>query len=956
MSKTGTLATVEHRNRPGQRRALVVALAAAFPVAAWSQAQQTPPPPPPAQQLERVEITGSSIKRIDAETALPVQVITREQIQKTGATNVEQLLQTISAVASSQGLTAASASSGTTGGISAIGLRGLGSLRTLVLLNGRRIAPYGIGFTGDSVSVDVNSIPLAAIERVEVLKDGASAIYGSDAIAGVVNFILRQDFKGLELSAEYGDTTHGGASFKRLTATGGIGDLGTDRYNVMIVGSWQKEDSLLGGQRRFANTNIRPFEGNDLTSGNTFPGNIVTYDPVTGQAGAASRNPSTGSAPPSGQPPTLLGCPGPYAVLDPLFPPNRCRFDPAPLVTLLPASERMSLFAAGKFAITPDIQAYVEGSYNRNKIHTVIQPVPLSDQFAIPSNNPLCQQAPYNNTSSGPCQSAIWLKPGTPFYPTDYAIAQFGGTPDLLVRYRSALTGNRDLVDISEAPRAVAGIKGTVIGWDFDAALLYTESKVSEHVNDGYPALSLIMPLLNSGNVNFFGPNTQAIQDEAEAANFKGDAYKIKSSQTSLTAKASRDVFQLPAGPVGFAVGGEARKEKYDFTADPTIQTGDISGYGGNFFNLSKTRNVTALFSEVNIPVIKNLEANLAVRYDHYEGVGSSTTPKGSLRWQPTPQILLRTSYGQGFRAPSLQDLYAQNTQSVTPNGLSDPLRCSPPLANPPPGGNSSTDCQTQFTVTFGGNQNLKPEKSNNFTLGTVLEPINTVSVGIDYWRVRLSDTITNGVDAATILSDPVKYAALITRGAPDPAQPGLPGHITNLLETNLNLGITRVSGIDLDVKWRIPAAEWGKITLNGTATYMIRYDTSNLDGSYSGNIGLPNTATGGVIPRFKSYLSADWQRGPWDVTIAQNYQAGYHDVQSNASGVDRDVRPYTTYDLQGSYSWGKSWRFVLGVKNLFDTDPPYTNNGASFQANYDPEYADPRGRFIYGRVTYMLQ
>jgi iron complex outermembrane receptor protein len=904
-------------------------------------AQQTPPPP--AQQLERVEITGSSIKRIDAETALPVQIITREQIQKSGATNVEQLLQTISAISSSQGLTAASASGATTGGISAVGLRGLSSLRTLVLLNGRRIAPYGIGFTGDSVSVDVNSIPLSAIERVEVLKDGASAIYGSDAIAGVINFILRQEFKGLEITGEYGNTTQGGADFKRISALGGFGNLASDRFNVMISGSYQKEGSLFGRDRNFANTDIRPFEGNDTTSGNTFPANIATYDPVTGQIGAASRNP------------TAPGCPGPYAVNDPLFPPNRCRFDPASLVTLVPATERTSIFGSAKFAITPDIQLYAEGSYNQNKARTIIQPVPLSDQFAIPGNNPLCQQAPYNNTSSGPCQAAIVLTPASPFYPTAYATSQFDGTPDLVVRYRASLSGNRDFTDISEAPRVVGGVKGTVANWDFDVAALYSESKVREQVNNGYPAYTKIMPILNSGNVNFFGDNTQAIQDQIAGANFTGDAFTIKSSLTSLSAKASRDLFQLPAGPLGFAIGAEARKEKYDFSANPTIQTGDISGYGGNFLNLSKSRNVNALFSEVNVPIVKNLEANFSARYDHYEGIGSSTVPKASLRWQPVPQVLLRTSFGQGFRAPSLQDLYAQNTQSVTPNGVSDPLRCSPPLANPPPGGNSPNDCLTQFGVTFGGNQNLKPEKSNNFTLGTVLEPVNNVSIGIDYFRIRLDDQITNGVDAATILSDPVKYAALITRGPPDPAQPGLPGHITNLLETNLNLGIARVAGFDFDVKWRIPADEWGKFTVSGTATYMSRYDTSNLDGTYSGNINLPNTSSGGLVPRFKSYLSVDWTRGPWSANLAQSYQNGYHDVTSNATGVDRDVKCYVIYDLQGTYEATKSWRITLGAKNLFDTNPPYTNQGTSFQAGYDPQYADPRGRFIYGRVTYVL-
>ena len=207
-----------------------------------------------------------------------MQVITREEIRKSGAVNVEQLLQSVSASASSQGLTNASASGATTGGISAVSLRGLSSLRTLVLINGRRIAPYGIGFTGDSVSVDVNSIPLAAIERIEVLKDGASAIYGSDAIAGVVNFILRRDYKGGELSATYGDTTQGGASLKRVSGTVGFGDLTKDRFNLMAVASYQKEGSLFGRDRGFASSGINEAANNDTSSGNTFPANIVLLD------------------------------------------------------------------------------------------------------------------------------------------------------------------------------------------------------------------------------------------------------------------------------------------------------------------------------------------------------------------------------------------------------------------------------------------------------------------------------------------------------------------------------------------------------------------------------------------------------------------------------------------------------------------------------------------------------
>ncbi len=901
-----------------------LALAATSGLFAASALAQQATTTPPAQQLEKVEVTGSSIKRIDAETALPVQVISREQIQRSGATTVEQLLQTVAAMTSSQGLTSASASGATTGGISAISLRGLSPLRTLVLLNGRRIAPYGIGFSNDSVSVDVNSIPLSAIERVEVLKDGASAVYGSDAIAGVVNFIMRKEFRGIDLSAEYGDTTKGGANFKRGSITGGIGDIASDRYNVMGVLSVQKEGSLVGGDRDFSRSAFN--ERNDTTSGNTFPANIARLD------GTGTRNPS---AP---------GCPGPYAVNDFNFPSTRCRFDPAPLVTLIPATERISGMLNAKFALTPEIELFAEGSYNRNKSRTIIQPVPLSDQFSMPSSNPLCQLAPYNTVSPGNCVSAIVLHPTSAYYPTAYATAQYGSTPDLLVRYRSALTGNRDFEDIAEAPRLVGGVRGSAAGWDFDGNVLWTQSKVRENVLNGYPAYGLIMPILNSGNVNFFGPNTAAVQSQIDATQFRGDAFSIKSTLTSAQAKASREVFQLPGGPAGVAFGTEIRQEKYQFSASEAIQSGDISGYGGNFLPIDKSRNVAAVFGEFNLPILKGLEANLSARYDHYEGVGGTTNPKASLKWQPTPEVALRTSWGKGFRAPSLLDLYSANTQSVTVNGLSDPLRC--------PTTNSSTDCLTQFTVTFGGNPNLKPERSTNFTAGIVLQPTRDVSASLDYFNIQLKDTIVNGVDPTVILSDLNRYGSLVQRG---PAQNGLPGQIINILQTNLNLGTTKVSGLDLDVSARQGLGDWGTLTLTGSATYLIKYDTENLDGSFSGNVGLANTATGGVNPRFKTSLTAAWSLGAWDASITNNYQDHYHDVAGNVDGVDRMVGHYSTWDLQGSYRAFKSWRFTLGMRNVFDTKPPYTNNGAFFQSGYDPTYGDPRGRYIYGKLNYSF-
>lgn len=883
----------------------------------------------PTQQLERVEITGSSIKRIDAETALPVQVLTREDIQRTGASNVEQLLQTVSAASSSGGLTASSVSGATTGGISSVSLRGLTSIRTLVLLNGRRIAPYGIGFTGDSVSVDVNSIPLAAIERVEVLKDGASAVYGSDAVAGVINFILRRDFKGGEIAGTYGDSTQGGAAVKRVSATWGFGDLGADRFNLMLVGSFQKEKPLFGRDRDFARSGINVEHGNDTSSGNTFPANFVSVDGSIGTS-----NPSNPA------------CPGPYATLSPLLSPNGCRFDPSPLVQLVPASERTSLFASLKVAISDSLEAFLEASYNKNVQNNVIQPVPISDQFALPNNHPLFNVAPYNGFST------IVLQSSSIYYPTAYVQSITGGpTPDLLIRYRAAVSGDRDITDIAEAPRLAFGVKGSGMGWDFDAAFLHSESRVREQVNNGFPALTQILPILNSGNVNFFGPNTPEVDAQLRATNFTGDAFKIKSSIDSLQAKGSRELMQMAGGALAVALGAETRKEKYSFQAHPTIQTGDVSGYGGNFLDVDRSRTVNAVFAEVNVPFLKGLEAGAAVRHDRYEGVGNSTTPKLSLRWQPVRQVLLRGSVGKGFRAPSLLDLYAPNVTGVTPPGLSDPARC-------PTTGDGVRDCSTQFPTLNGGNAALKPERSRNATLGLVLEPVANLSIALDMFKIDLKETIVNGVTPAVILSDLNKYGYLVTRGPVDPAFPNLPGPITQILATNLNLGETRLTGVDFDVKWRVPETPLGRLTLSYSGTYFDKYDVQNVDGSFAPAIGFVNAATGGVIPRLKTYLQATLTRGPWTFTAAQNWQHSYEDIPSTITGTTGKVGAYETYDAQVQYAGLKNLRLTLGMRNVFDKDPPYTNSGGqvSFQGGYDPQYADPRGRFVYVTATYSFQ
>jgi iron complex outermembrane receptor protein len=258
----------------------------------------------------------------------------------------------------------------------------------------------------------------------------------------------------------------------------------------------------------------------------------------------------------------------------------------------------------------------------------------------------------------------------------------------------------------------------------------------------------------------------------------------------------------LSGGPLALAMGTDGRREGFTLDPSPAIQSGDISGYGGNFLPIDKSRYVGAGYAELVIPFVRGVEVTGAVRYDHYQNVGSKTSPKVGARWQPVREVVLRGSVGKGFRAPSLTELYQPQVVGVTANGVTDPARCG----KPGPGGPNTVDCGTQFPITVGGNTALQPETSTNTTAGIVFEPINNASFAIDWWQVNLKQTIISGIAPQTILNDPAKYGVFVTRAAPDPSCPGCPGVITNIDQTNTNLGETRVQGVDLDLRYRMPA------------------------------------------------------------------------------------------------------------------------------------------------------
>ena len=879
--------------------------------------------------VEKIEVTGSHITRVEGESALPVTVITRQEIDRTGATTAMELLQYVSANASVGSVSLATAIGLTNGpptfGAQTANLRGLQGGRTLVLVNGKRLNNFAgevSGVEGQNLAV----IPFSAIERVEVLRDGASAVYGSDAIAGVINFILRSDYRGAEATVWLGAPTRsGGGQQEVYSASIGLGDLSVDRYNAFFSAHYNDQHNLLQRDRDFSRGVYRPGLGLIGLSSNAFPANVTTGSIGQIAGGAA--------------------CAGfPYAsVFLPNINTTFCYFDPstAPGVEGIPDTKNTNLFVSGKFQLNNSWQLYGTGLYSKEDTRVVIQPAPISNVFTYGPNNDI--------------PATVTVSPGTPFYPTAAAIAAGVNGEALNVRYRSVLTGNRDTTDTNEGYQWVGGVKGSfdtaAIGsWDADLSYSYSSGKVKEVVNDGFPLYSRLLPLLNSGQVNLFGPNSDAIAQQVRDTNFSGETFRGSSTSQGAQGRMSGEIWQMAAGPLALALGAEYRRERIEQEYNPVLSTGDISGYGSAYQGVNASRDDTALFAELNIPLAKTLEVNLAIRTDNYSDFGRTNNPKISLRWQPGRDFLLRGSYGTGFLPPTLYELFVPQQRGLSIEGLSDPMRC--PVTN-----DTGFDCNTQFPVLSGGNPLLQPEKSENTTLGFMWEPGSAFSTSFDYFRIHLKNIVSGGIPTGIILGDLDRYGYLVTRGPPDPVYPDLPGRITSIQEINLNIGSTHVEGWDVEAHYRWPRMAWGRLRFDISGTYYLRYDQQNLDGSYSGLIANQSTsAFAGELPRWKHYASFTWDSGPWSATLAQTYQSSYIDSRPNGDGDLRRASSMSLFDLQGQYTGYKNLTLTLGCKNIFDTNPPQTNQMALFQGGFDAEYYDARARFVYFSVRYAFK
>jgi iron complex outermembrane recepter protein len=869
---------------------------------------------------QRVEITGSAIKRIDGETALPVQVITREEIDKTGVTTAAELISRLSATAAN--LT----DGGSVGyggfrdqmGFNGANLRGLGVSSTLVLLNGRRMANFAS--PGDAAGVDLNSIPAAAIDRVEVLLDGASSLYGSDAIGGVINFITRKDFSGMEISAQLGNTTEGGGGNKRsVTLAGGLGDVGRDGYNLMAVVDLQKTSRLNALNRQFISDLKIPERLPDLLSSATFPGNIRLSSYQLGVL--AGENFSTNgktvidsrtinlAAATGCNPPANLYLPDGIGGID------GCTFDYMRNIELYPESTKSSLFGRGVLDLGAGHMGFAEVSVARARTLYTGTPNRIDADIDVSLISAFKDSA-LNNLAAGDDERLI------------------------TVRTRLVDAGLRTSELLSTTKRVVAGTNGALAGWDYEWAVNHSTSTVSDRDYQGYLNEQMILDGFASGTLNPFGAQSAAGLALFEAAQIRGEVRRATGTMTSLDVRASRALMRLDGGDLAVALGGEFRREKQDYHQSQALADDLILGETsqGPDADFGRSRKVAAVFGEISAPLTRQLELTGALRYEKYQISGGALSPKLGLKFVPMNELLLRASIGKGFRAPSMSDLYRPVTTGAAAT-LVDPLCLQlDPDATP-------TDCSDIWTTYNYSNPNLKPEKSRQFSLGGVFEPSRGMSISLDYWNVQKSDLIsTLGVDV--ILGNLAKYGSLVIRDSDQ--------WIDHIDLIKRNRGKQKISGIDLGLsvsKIKSPIGELG-VSLNGTLTLQSKQQTGDGD-PYVSNLG--RFINDGVVQRWRHTLAIDWSQGAYSASLSNNYLSGYQD-QVVVGKPDRRVSEYSLWNLSGAWEFNNALTLRAGVRNLFDTAPPFSQQAYFFISGYDPSYTDPRGRFVYLSGTYKFK
>ncbi|MBO9830076.1 TonB-dependent receptor [Xanthomonas sp. A2111] len=883
-----------------------------------------------ATNLDRITVTGSNIPRTNTETPSPVQVVTRQEIDRTGKTSLGEYLQTLTSDGS--GSIPKSFGNGFAGGGTGISLRGLGAGSTLVLLNGRRMATYGLADDGQKVFTDLSTIPLDAVERVEVLKDGASAIYGSDAIAGVVNIILRSDFQGAILRGSYGLSGDGDGDARKATLTAGTGDLASDGWNAFFSLDVGKTDAIkisdrkdrkwigTGDIRRWGYGNDAQFLGGAFLNG--------------GRSGGAGPNGSVLDN--NGQLVALPGCAGLTTIpgqSDTTAQAQGCLWDPAQQFRdLAPEEKYVNVFGRASFAFGEGGEIYTEIGYSKKDTTFSNTPSGVSGGWGYPGTTV--------NANSG--AGATVLYAGHPDNPLPYAAR---------VRYSAWDVGPRVTENNNAFNRVLVGVKGNWGDWSYDTGYLHSGTDLTS-TRTGFLRYSAVRCVLGDpacpagtwrigDNANL---NSQALYDYISPT----ISARAKSSLDSFNATVSRSLMDLKGGPLGLAIGTEWRRTSNSLTPQTYTDVGDIIGLGYSAYD--GVQNVYAGYVELSAPVLEQLELSAALRYDKYDGGDGKATPKLGVKWTPADWIALRASYAEGFRAPNP----AENGKGglAAFSNATDPVRCAAE--------NTPANCNARsVAIITTPNPNLKPEESKSYSVGMVLQPTRSTSLTVDAWEIKRTDEIAASDTASAIAAGDVVRDSDLINGIPGT------GSILAVNTAYVNASSSRVRGIDTDIRQTFDIGP-GELEMDLQWSHLLKFERTDAGSTadYLGTHGNCDVTNCVGTPKDRINFGTTWRQGPWSVSGVANYiskmenvgQRGGDYLFSYADGTPvKKIPSFTTFDLSGRWSITEAFELNASVQNVFDRIAPLdpTTYGA---VNYNPlHFSGAVGRYFTVGAKYTF-
>jgi iron complex outermembrane receptor protein len=914
-------------------------------------------------------VTGSNIKRADKEDSSPITVMTAKEISATGANTVAELLHNIPAFGSGTSNDFQN-DNGFSKGASTASLRGLGTSSTLILLNGRRIAAsaYADPNNGKSTVYDLNSIPVSALARVEVFKDGASAVYGSDAIAGVINFITKDDYQGAEISASTSANDDGQFNRNNVSGVFGFGDLDKDRFNALISFDVAKrghtgiKDVKDVEQDEYARINYRLNEYGSYASNTPFifrqsaPGAAFSTSAAAGQYISNSTAGCVGKVI-TGGPQHGIGITNTSMLTGRQF----CSFDTNDYYEAQSKGTDVNLLSKITVKLGDNLTSFTEVGFSRVEREYVGLPktisstspttvfrvngLPTSYQMLLPSGHPDNPYAGY--------QAA--------------AVFRFTGT-------------DSSSENVNKTYRFLTGLKGTAGAFDWETGFLYNRAE-RDDLGHGY----LYFPV-----VNRIVTENRTIAATIADPNAVRDVNNTGFSQvTQLDAKASTSFGKLGGGEIGLAFGGEIRQEKLGLTSDPELAAGNIIGLSNSV--LEGQRVVKSGFVELRTPFTKTFEMDFAGRYDKYPNA-RSFVPKVGAKWEATDKVTFRGSFAKGFRAPALSQVAPGGVQSFNSN-FADPIRC--PDGRIPVAGADALDCSRSISSVSTPNPDLKNETSKSYSFGAIINPTKNLDLLIDYYRIR-KENETALLSSTFVAQHPDLYPGLAVRDANnlvDASGNVIPnsGQLLAINRTFVNQGSTDTAGIDIEAAHRLNLGENGRITTRLNYTYALYFKRSERPGEVSHNLvgtngGLADWATSvGDMPRHRFNIASTWTRGDHAVTASADYVSSvslmrmwdnkvtypvpYCHYGSNQpkgatslgglpnygySNPDCNVDEWLTFGLAYTYSGFKNWTLSANVKNLFDTKAPYDPREAV--TGFDSQLHNGMGRYFRLSASYKFK